>query len=159
MRSNINLSESIVVALESIKQALEVFHGFEVAFDGDLQIAPRKIRKFSAEGRAWKSRSVMITGKYRQRWGGNSVRIYADVDLNNQGSGWHADRIHFGLGELESPGHSWCIAHWGFKDDDANTVRVIVEMGEGSDNKNWRVGHGHSDRRLEPFFPRVATTS
>lgn len=148
----INLSESVVVALEAVKQALEVFHGFEVSFAGGLKINPQLIKKF--KNTEYSFRCIKIIGQYRQRCGSNSVFFSATIELKNYGY-WLPDRIiTLCIGEPEGI-HSWCVAHWGVDDDDANTVRVIVVSGEGSSDLNWQVGHGLYDRRLEPLYPRA----
>ena len=85
MRSKINLTESLVIALESVKQALEIFYGFEIFFCGDLNFDPRKIKKTGTVGR--EDRYLTIHGSFKPRIlhpktsGMVAIKIYAEVEM------------------------------------------------------------------------------
>ncbi|OGY92619.1 MAG: hypothetical protein A3B31_02365 [Candidatus Komeilibacteria bacterium RIFCSPLOWO2_01_FULL_53_11] len=150
------LTESVTVALESVKQALEVFWGCEISFTGHMQIDPGKIDKRKVEDQVCEFQNVRIEGAIRERISPDGIlepipqRLHADVELNDKGLGWTADRAHLGLGLLGGRIRGWYWAHWGYRDDDISVVRVAMEFGDAS-TKEWHIGRGIADRRIEPL--------
>ena len=134
---HINLTASVVTALEATKQALEVLHGFEVSFAQNLQI---EICPIEIES----DRSIGIKGQYRQRCDDNCVSFSTMIHLRNHGDGWLPDLIMIG----EEGVDIWRWASWGRCGDDKNTVRVRMGLDENR-NHIYRVGHGLRDFHIE----------
>ena len=149
---SINLSESIVVALEAMRQALEVFCGTEIYFTGNFQIERGEITKSEIDNVIHRSRFLTIIGKFYFRSGGEPAHVHAEICLFGDEFSWHpVQTIKLTIEKQTSVLD--CMALWGTHGDDVNEVRVM----RYKDDTHWRVGHGIYDRHLEPLFPRTAT--
>ena len=168
----INLSESVTIALESTRQAFEVFFGQQITLGGDIHIKPRSIRKVAETRNQF--RTVAIEGTYYfVATYHKAYSFTAEVELKSPWHGkpstfqyWQAERAHLSFLDNEfvnikaCPVHrTWCVAHWTqLSEADYTvhhpTVKIGIEMGGAPDYK-WRVGQTFADRQFVPFYPKL----
>lgn len=166
MAKSINLSESVIVALESMKQVLEVYLGFEVNFCASIQIEKSRIK--GTQPKDDLSRTLVIRCSYRKRLcsEGDVVfeqlrraiplsQLYASVDLSKKGwTNWYPENARIYFGNPEKPIIE-LYARWdhsGSDGHDYSPVKVFDEKDYRRDGqKQFYVGHGIADRHFEPL--------
>ena len=177
----INLTESVVVTIEGVRQALEVFFGAEIRFGGPLSIKPHKIRRVvqdpqpELDSDVKESREVDGEAIFRgispcisQLEKPRQVTFFASLTRLGMGygrgwelgsmnllvqdqSGFSLVRDHSGL-----PAEMRLVAHWEYCDSAALPVpafpKVKIIQEDVSENPKWRIGFGPHDVETEPFF-------
>lgn len=154
-KSEINISDSINQAIESLRQALEIYLGYSIRFETATQINPDPV-EYDAEGNS-RSRTVNIHGRFHARLRSSSLSSWefeARVWLTNRIVDWEFVKAHIGLREGEMGFyHTWLWADvFNNKDRRFPELRVYKDIPRKSDAllHCW-IGHSFTDRRQVPF--------
>src|SRR3989344_4073512 len=89
-RNKVELSESMIKALEAVRLAIHIFYGQEIRFISTLKVEGLKIRR-SPKGRQF--RCVRIEGSFWFMHGSELMDLSAECDMSKLGS-WRVDESH-----------------------------------------------------------------
>jgi hypothetical protein len=150
----IDLSESINLAMETLRQALELYFGKKIVFVNNVHIEPRRVRDY---GDGCQARDVTLGEHFLAIDSDDSVEptpVYASIELskgNGSEDGWQAVRLQIGLGDLDKRPITWLWAHVIGSQRLLPTLKVCNETGHVDFQKYWAVGRTIADRHFQPI--------
>ena len=153
-REEMNLTDSVTMVVESLKQALQILFNCEIRFTR-LNIKAGKIRKTKVnEHLTVHERAVAVIGDFTRLSHNRNVVVEGATAVasfairKSHPAFWYIDapvdvRLH-----NYGPGRITYVAYW---DNVLDTQFPSVRIIEGTEPKEWCVGRTLADRTTEPF--------
>jgi hypothetical protein len=156
-----DLSDSVNLAHETLRQAIEIWYGREISIVGNSQLTPSSITKGLENGTEFRFVSINLHFCFLSEY--RLMPAHALVHLNKIASSdaaparWKLDRMHFATEDGDEPRsyRHWFWAHRIGNETVLPTIKVALEISKTEEcDYQWRVGRTIADRRLVPLYSK-----